>query len=187
MLKYSGCLIIFLTILSTGCKDKSGKEIDQNVAVIENEEMPGYSEKFKQIIPSDSALIRGTNFSMSRAQVKASENSTFLGDSTKTLAYEVDFNPFESCDVIYYFESDDLRKIELNFYMKSKGSADSLITEFKKYFSEKFSPGSVNPDSSHTWQGELENIDVLMKSKNEENLYGFQILLNEKNPSLSSQ
>ena len=112
--------------------------------------------KFKGVLPAilvnDSGLFHGIMLGMTQAEVKkcASPKDSLSLEDGQTLLFEGKAAPNKEYTYECNFDGKGLHTVTLEIFLKDEQNADSLLADFRNYFSLKYG-GPAEADDACTW------------------------------------
>lgn len=141
-----------------------------------------FGTRIQKIVKSDQGVLRGVNFGDYVDKVKELENTPPLEDSTDHLGYRIDLGNYEDLDVRYHLN--DQQRVwgfTLDIYLDQQASVDSLFTDFKSYFSERFGPNKFDNQRNMVAWNLADSVKVVVKDVGIKQAPGLQVqILNLK-------
>jgi len=119
----------------------------------------GYSEKFKLLMVTDTALFRGKNLGVSTA-LTVEPNLQKIEEDASSATYTVALEATEEADVIYNFNKLQLSSIEVYAYPKNDSSLKALKTELIDFYSKKFGATAAKKDGKIVLLSPKDNIGI---------------------------
>jgi len=190
--------IIILILLGSmfligGCTNNSNEtehahHFPDSTQQAKKENLGTYSEGFQHIVKTSDGVFRGVSFGMSVPEVKKVEEKTKLQEEQNNqLDYMVDFAELEEAEVNYFFnEYNRVNSIEVNIYPKSKGSQDTIFSEFERYFENRFGKATKNEELVKNWEEKGDNIFILMEKKDTEKVHDINIRFSSLTKEMAS-
>jgi hypothetical protein len=131
----------FIALLAIACNNpKSDTQVDTlELAPARVSTEAKEAKLLRTIMGTGEGLLRGVNFGDPIAEVKKSENTELFEEDTEHVGYTFDTDDLETVDILY--KTDRTQKIsgvQLDIYMNSKKSNDSLLQEFDKIFTLRY-------------------------------------------------
>lgn len=94
-----------------------------------------------KIIGDTTGLIRGYDFGDPIEDIIATEKNEKFEESKNHIGYTFDTSNLETVDILYYMDKEkSLNAIQLDIYMNSDSSNDTLFVNFSEYFNAKYGP-----------------------------------------------
>lgn len=103
------------------------------------------------IIGTNGGLLRGIQFGDSITDVKKKEKSEIFEEEETHVGYSFDTNNLETVDILYSKDKQNrVKGIELDIYMNTDASNDSLKKEMSKEFTQRYGKPLENTEDP-TW------------------------------------
>lgn len=170
-------IIFVLLALFMACQEKK-KEVESVAeTAIESAELDKYSDKFRRIAVTNDGVLRGFTFITDSAEIRRNETAQFLSSNPKEISYTLELNEFEMADIIYHLKGNEIDTFELDLYLRNKESTDSLLQDFKTFYTEKYGNYSNQGDSLLFWKDSVENVGTMVKYINRDVDHGINIYL----------
>lgn len=191
MINSKTILAIFCSIIIfSSCKDKKqNTESDATVqeqAIEIDENLEGYSKIFNEIVLTDNGQIRGFNIGDTFDEVIHNEKAAFMEtqeenipENEKHFTHHFDQTDLNFVDIVYTKnENGKLNKIVMDVFLERKTQVDSLMADFKKYYTQKYGEG-VTIDKTINWTTK-ENIGLELKDVSSKMDAGCKLIFSEK-------
>jgi len=121
--------------------------------------LDGYSEKFKLLVVTDTALFRGKNLGASTA-LAAEPTLQKIEEDASSATYTIALEATEEADIIYNFNKLQLSSIEVYAYPKNDSSLKALKTELIDFYSKKFGATAAKKDGKIVLLSPKDNIGI---------------------------
>lgn len=166
LFKEAGIFIAMLSLLLTACGGADTKEetkVDTTASNGPQQEQllafDQYSPKFQQILKTYDGTVRGISLGDQVAEVKQKETAPLLEDSARHVGYNVELGNSEMTDILYYYnpKTKVIDNITLDIYLNDAQSVDSLMTEFTRYFTDKYGDPVIKETKAIAWQDAQKN------------------------------
>jgi hypothetical protein len=186
-------IFIAVTLFIFGCTNNSnetehGHHLQDSTGQAKPENLESYTIGFQNIVKSSNGVFRGVSFGMSIPEVKKVEEKTQLQEEQNNqLDYMVDFAELEEAEVNYFFnEYNRVNSIEVNIYPKSKGSQDTIFSEFERYFQNRYGKATKNEELVKNWEYKGDNIFILMEKKDTDKVHDINIRFSSLTKEMAS-
>lgn len=105
-----------------------------------------------EILVSDSGLFHGVMLGMTEAEVKkyATPKDSLSLEQGQTLLFEGKTAPNKEYTYECNFDEKGLHTVTLEIFLKDEQNGDSLLADFRNYFSLKYG-GPAETDDTYTW------------------------------------
>lgn len=121
--------------------------------------LQGYSEKFKLLVVTDTALFRGKNLGTSTA-LATEPTLQKIEEDASSATYTVSLEATEEADIIYNFDKLQLSSIEVYAYPKNDSSLKALQNELIDFYSKKFGAATAKKDGKIVLLSPKDNIGI---------------------------
>ncbi len=138
--------------------------------------MAKYGTRLQKIVKSDTGILRGINFGDDVEKVKESENTAPLEDSTDHLGYRIDLGNYEDLDVRYHLNpKQQVWGFTMDIYLDEQSSVDSLFSDFRNYFSERFGTNNFDNQRNMLAWNIADSLKVIVKDVGIKQAPGLQV------------
>jgi hypothetical protein len=147
---------IYFFVLSLLLFSCSNPKDTQKVEVLSPPTTPtaaprGVQKLLRNIMGTGGGLVRGVQFGDAISDVKSKEKAELFEEEETHIGYTFDTDSFETVDILYEKDKQNrVSGIELDIYMNSDVSNDSLKNEIAKQFTTRF--GNPLDTTNSTWQ-----------------------------------
>jgi hypothetical protein len=170
-------VIVFSLLVFVSCRE-SKKEVESVPSTaIESSELAGFSEKFKRIMVTEDGILRGFTFITDSSEIRRNESAQFLSSSRDEITYTLEFNELEMADIIYHLKGNEIDTFEIDLYLKNKEATDTLLNDFKTFYTKKYGDFESGGDSLFIWKDSVQNVGVQLKNINQDVDHGINIFL----------
>ncbi|HYG39106.1 MAG TPA: hypothetical protein VD908_10815 [Cytophagales bacterium] len=170
-------LLFISIILITGCNDTKKETESVKETAIESSELDMYSDKFRRLMVTEDGVLRGFTFITDSSEIKRNETAQFLSTDPSEMTFTIEFNELEMADIIYHLKANEVDTFELDLYLKNKEATDSLVQDFRLFYTGKYGKFTTQGDSLLLWKDSVENVGVKLKYINEEFDHGINVYL----------
>lgn len=171
ILLFASCIIFY------SCKEAKKEQESITETAIESSELEKYTDKFRKLIITEDGILRGFTFITDSSEIKKNENAQLFSSSPSGLQYTIEFNELEMADIIYHLKGNEIDTFEIDLYLKDKPSTDSLLQDFKKFYTAKYGSVETDSDSLVTWKDSVKNVAVSLKYINKDIDHGINVHL----------
>ncbi|MBC7923591.1 MAG: hypothetical protein H7Z75_21150 [Ferruginibacter sp.] len=174
------CGAVLLLSACGETKQETAAEQNPPDAVAEPTAVPSaltqYGNRLRKIVKSDQGILRGIRFGDDVTRVKAVEAIEPLEDSANYLGYRVDLGNYEDLDLRY--QLNDNRQVwgfTMDIYLDEQAAVDSLMADFKGYFTQRFGPSSFENQHSMAAWNVADSLKVVVKDVGVKQAPGLQV------------
>lgn len=145
---------LFLILLIIACSNPKKTETVEvlNPPSPKNATTSNVQKLFRTIMGTGEGLLRGIQFGDAIVDVKKKEKAELFEEQESHIGYSFDTDNLETVDILYEKDNQErVSGIELDIFMNTDASNDSLKNEFVKQFTTQYGQPITNTDIP-TWQ-----------------------------------
>ncbi|MBY0424887.1 MAG: hypothetical protein K2Q22_04555 [Cytophagales bacterium] len=112
-----------------------------------------YDYRIKNVMLSESKVLRGFDFGTSYALLRQKEKGLFVAEGSKFCLYQIKVGAKEQADVFYYI--DDKKNVSgfaIAMVFKNGKEMNKLFKSFSDYLSERFGKFYINERGHREWK-----------------------------------
>ena len=108
--------------------------------------------KIQKIIVAQKNVIRGFDFGVSYADVRATEKALLIGEGDNFAIYQVDFGHKETADILYYLDaSKRVTGFGVSILVPTNAEEHHLYKDITNYFNERYGKYTINDKNNREW------------------------------------